>query len=90
MNVYATIPSRLVRISGEPNSSWGPASANDENTKELPFSFEITDDGNRNYLFVYHSTDNVYCADTWHETLEDAHACAEAMFGIRRREWSRK
>lgn len=85
---YATIARRVVRILGHPNSGWSPADLDDDNALELEFKFEITDDGNKNFLLVYQSLDGHYAADSWHETLEEALACAEGSFGITQSEWA--
>ncbi|MGM9485888.1 hypothetical protein [Ideonella sp. YS5] len=84
MKSYATIARRVVRILGHPNSGWSPADLDDDNALELEFQFEITDDGNKNFLLVYRSLDGRYAADSWHETLE---TCAEESFGITQSEW---
>jgi hypothetical protein len=87
---YATIASRRVRIAGYPHSGWSAAEPADPDSFELDFRFSVTDDGNANYILAYSSHDNRYAADTWHETLEDAFACAHEDFGIERTEWSTK
>ena len=87
MPTFASIPERPTRITGFPHSSWRAADADDPASKVLPFRFAITDDGNANFLLCYHSLDGVFCADTWHETLEEAFAVAQEAFGITRSEW---
>ena len=87
MGIYANIPERLTRIVGHPHSGWRGANAEDSSDKALPFYFVITDDGNENFLLVYHSLDKVFCADSWHETLDDAFAAANKGFGIAMSEW---
>ena len=87
MKSYATIARRAVRILGHPNSGWSPADLDDDNALELEFRFEITDDGNKNFLLVYQSLDGRYAADSWHETVEEALACAEESYGITPSEW---
>lgn len=89
MKSYANIPSRVIRILGHPNSGWSPADLDDDNALELAFRFEITSDGNKNFLLVYQSLDQRYAADSWHETVEEALACAEGLFGIAPSEWLR-
>jgi hypothetical protein len=84
---YATIARRVVRILGHPNSGWSPADLDDDNALELEFRFEITDDGNKNFLLVYQSLDGRYAADSWHETLGEALAGAEESYGITQSEW---
>jgi len=87
MKSYAVIGRRVVRILGHPNSGWSPADLDDDNALELEFRFEITDDGNKNFLLVYQSLDGRYAADSWHETAEDALASAEESYGIAQSEW---
>ncbi|WP_457390508.1 hypothetical protein [Roseateles sp. P5_E1] len=87
MKSYATIARRAVRILGHPNSGWSPADPDDDNALEIEFRFEITDDGNKNFLLVCHSLDGCYAADTWHETLEEAVACAQDSYDIAPSEW---
>lgn len=89
MKSFAAIARRAVRILGHPNSGWSPADLDDDNALELEFRFEITDDGNKNFLLVYQSLDGRYAADSWHETIEEALACAEESFGIAPSEWVR-
>ena len=87
MTTFASIPERATRIAGFPHSGWRAADADDPASKVLPFRFDITDDGNANFLLCYHSLDRVFYADTWHETLEEAFAAAQKAFGITRSEW---
>ncbi|HEV2973293.1 MAG TPA: hypothetical protein VGY55_25220 [Pirellulales bacterium] len=87
MKVFASIRDRPTRITGWPHSGWRGADPTDAEAKQLPFGFDITDDGAGNYLLVYYSSDRVYVADTWHETLAEAYASAEESFGVRRDEW---
>ena len=87
MKSYASIATRVVRILGHPNSGWSPADLDDDNALEIEFHFEITDDGNRGFLLVQQSLDRCYAADSWHETLEEALACAEDSYGITPAEW---
>jgi len=89
MKSYAILASRVIRILGHPNSGWSPADLDDDNALELAFRFEITSDGNKNFLLVYQSLDGRYAADSWHETEEEALACAEELFGIAPSEWVR-
>ena len=56
-------------------------------SKVSPFRFDITDGGAGNFLLVYYSIDRVYCADSWHETLEEAYAAAQECYGVARSEW---
>lgn len=87
MTTFASIPERPTRITGFPHGGWHAANATDPASNVLPFCFEITDDGSGNFLLCYHSLDRVFCADTWHETLEEAFAAAHEAFGIVRSEW---
>jgi hypothetical protein len=87
MRTFASIRDRPTWISGWPNSGWRGADAADASAKLLPFGFDITEDGAGHYLLVCFSTDGAYGADTWHETLIDAHESAERQFGIRSEEW---
>ena len=87
MKSYATIARRVVRILGHPNSGWSPADLDDDNALELEFRFEITDDGHKNFLLVCQSLDGRYAADSWHETLDEALACAADSYGITQSEW---
>jgi hypothetical protein len=89
MDFIASVSKRLVRIAGEPNSGWSAADPDDLNAAELEFNFFVTSDGGSNYLLVYRSVDARYSADTWHETIEDAMACANEAFGIEFDEWSK-
>jgi hypothetical protein len=88
MKSFATIASRMIRIIGHPNGGWSPAEPDDDTAVGLEFRFEITDDGNKNFLLVHQSLDGRYATDSWHETLEEAYAWAEASYGIERSEWS--
>ena len=85
---HATIARRRVRITGHPHSGWSAAEPNDPHFIELDFRFDITDDGKENYLLVYSSLDSQYAADSWHETIAEAVACARETFGIESAEWS--
>lgn len=85
---HATIVRRRVRIAGHPHSGWSAAEANDPEAIELDFRFDITDDGNGNYLLVYSSHDSKFAADSWHETLAEAAECANETFGVLPAEWS--
>jgi hypothetical protein len=87
MQSYASIARRVVRVLGHPNSGWSRADLDDDNALELEFRFEVTDDGNSNFLLVYQSVDGRYAADSWHETLEEALACAEEEYGVAESEW---
>jgi len=62
----------------------------DHEAVELEFTFSGTDDGSGTFLLVYESLDKRFAADSWHETIEGALACAEESFGILRKEWLRK
>ena len=86
MNTRATIHHRPTWIRGWPNSGWRFAEPTDAEAKQLPFNFEIKDDGAGHYLLVYSSADRVYSADSWHETLDEAYGLAEAL-GTRRVDW---
>ena len=88
MQVFASIRGRQTWITGWPHSGWRGADPNEPGAKSLPFSFDITDDGSGNYVLVSLSVDGVYKADSWHETLTEAFAAAEEIFGIHRSEWS--
>lgn len=87
MKSYATVARRVVRILEHPNSGWSPADPDDDNALEVEFRFEITDDGNKNFLLVYQSLDGRHAADAWHETVEAAMAGAEESFGVAPSEW---
>jgi hypothetical protein len=87
MAALLSIASRSVRIAGEPNSGWSAADPDDLNAIDVEFSFRITSDGNANFLLLYESSDKRYCADTWHETVEEAVAVAQASFGVEPDEW---
>jgi len=88
MKSFAVIPSRRTRIVGYPHSDWRPALPGEAGAIELDFKFEITDDGTGNFLFAYSSLDRSHAADSWHETLEEACACALESYGIERADWS--
>ena len=87
MSIYASIPERPTCITGWPHSGWRAGDADDPASKVLPFRFDITDDGAGNFLLAYHSLDRVYCADSWHETLEEAFAAAQECYGVAHSEW---
>lgn len=87
IRTHASIRDRPTRIKGWPHSGWGPADAADPAAKRLPFGFDITDDGAGGYIFESYSMDRIYWADTWHESLDDAYATAEEVYGIRREDW---
>jgi hypothetical protein len=59
----------------------------DADVSVLPFEFSITDDGARQFLLVYRSTDGSLCGDTRRETLDDVFEAAVQEFGILRKEW---
>ncbi|MDR7267987.1 hypothetical protein J2X20_000616 [Pelomonas saccharophila] len=63
------------------------AAGRDDNALELEFRFEVTDDGDKNFLLTYQSLDGRYAADSWHETLEEALASAEGAYGVAESEW---
>lgn len=88
MTTYASIAGRPTRITGWPHSGWRMADADGPAGKVLPFRFEITDDGGGHFLLISESLDGVFCADTWHESLEEAFAAARDCFGIGRSEWA--
>ena len=88
MTTFASIAERLIFIVGWPHSGWRAADPDDPDGKVLPFRLEITDDGGGHFLFIYESLDGVFCADTWHESLEEAFAAAQDNFGITRSEWT--
>jgi hypothetical protein len=87
MKTYATVARRVVRILEHPNSGWSPADPDDDNALDIEFRFEVTDDGRKNFLLVYQSLDGRYAADSWHETVDEAFACAEDAYGIALSEW---
>ncbi len=86
MRIPASIRHRPTWIIGWPQSGRRGAAASDPGAKLLPFRFEVRDDGAGGYLLIFKSTDGAYAADTWHETMEDAFASAEDVFGVRRDE----
>lgn len=89
MTTYASIHNRPLRVTGFQHSTgWRMAGDDDQNARELPFEFSITDDSAGSYLLISHSVDESVYADTWYETLEDAFAAAERQFGIARSEWT--
>jgi hypothetical protein len=85
--VFASIRDRPTWITGWPHSWWGSAEPSEPGARQLPFGFDITNDGAGSYLLVCFSADGAYAADTWHESLDDAYSAAEAIFGVRRSEW---
>lgn len=87
MQVFASIRDRPTWICGWPHSGWHGADASTPHAKQVPFGFDITDDGAGRFLFVSFSADGECCADTWHETLAEAYATAEEQFGVKRVEW---
>lgn len=87
MRTFTSIRDRPTWITGWPNSGWRGADPTDPSSKQLSFGFDITDDGAGHFLFVCFSSDGVYGADSWHETLADAIESARQQFGIRRQEW---
>jgi hypothetical protein len=88
VRIYASIRSRPVRIARFAHSGWRLADDDDENARELPFEFRITDDGAGEFLLVYRSIDGTLSADTSHTTLDAAFSSAERQFGISRKEWT--
>ncbi len=86
VQTFASIRGRPTWIVGWPHSGWRAADPSEGGAKQLPFNFDITDDGAGHFLLVYYSTDGVYSADTWHPTQDEARASAE-VFGIQRSEW---
>lgn len=86
MRTFASIRNRPTWIIGWPNC-WRGADASVPSAKLLSFGFDITDDGAGHYLLVCFSTDGAYGADTWHDTLSDAHESAEQQFRIRDEDW---
>ena len=85
---YATIADHVLHVTGEPSSGWQVAAEGEvSSSKGVSFTFSVQDDGNQNFLLVYSSIDGMYAADTWHETIEEAYACAHSEFGIQRSEW---
>ena len=89
MPIYAKIPSRNLLIAVHPGGGWSAADDGTPGSSEVEFRFEVTDDGGGNFLLVYSSIDGRFAADTWHETLDAALACAAEAFGIEPDEWSR-
>ena len=92
MRTFASIRDRPAWLTGRPRkgrtySPWGIGDASTPAARPMTFGFDITDDGQGRYILAFYSMDRVYCADTWHETLEDAYSSAEEDFGIRREEW---
>jgi hypothetical protein len=87
MAAIASVARRTVRIAGEPNSGWSAADPDDLNAIEVEFAFLIASDGNANYLLLYESSDKRYCADSWHETVDEAMFVAQQSFGIEPDEW---
>jgi hypothetical protein len=85
---YATVASHTLAIDGYPNSGWRSVGRDTPGARLIEFTFSIQDDGNGNYLLVYSSLDGVFAADTWHETLDEAVAMAEAELGVERGEWT--
>jgi len=89
LRIHASIHNRQTWIIGWPQGGWRGAAAFEPSARLLPFRFEVQDDGTGGYLLVYESMDGVYAADTWHETLIEAFAVAEDIFGVRLDEWER-
>lgn len=90
MQTFARIENRLVQIGGEQATGWLPnhsAPSLPTVRRDVVFTFTITDDGNKNYLLCYESTDGSRYGDTWHETLAEAMECALTDFGIAEDEW---
>ena len=63
--VFASIRNRPTWIRGRPQS-WSGAAPTDPGAKQLPFGFDITDDG-AGFVLVCFSADGLYGADTWHD-----------------------
>ena len=87
MRSFKTVRSRLVVIAGDPTRGWGPADPDDLSAVGVAFNFDITSDGNVNFLLVYSSVDGKYAADNWHETIDEAMSFASEIFGIEASEW---
>ncbi len=87
MKVFASIRNRPTWITGWPHSGWRGALPSERGAKELPFGFDITDDGGGNFLLVSFSDDGVYAADGWHPTLEEAYEAAKEQYQVNRSEW---
>ena len=86
---HASIHNRPTWIIGRPPGGWQGAAASDPLAQLLPFRFEVQGDETGGYLLILESTDGVYAADTWHETMAGAFGSAEDGFGVRPDEWER-
>jgi hypothetical protein len=87
LSTYATVLSHALTVEGHPHSGWTCAAPLTADSQQLEFTFSVQDDGGGNFLLVYSSLDGRFAADTWHETLADAFACAESEFGVKSTEW---
>ena len=87
MQVFASIRDRPTWIIGTQHTGWRGAKPSEPEAKQLPFGFDITDDGNADYLLLCFSMDGELYADTWHPSLDEAYLVAEEAYGVQRSEW---
>ncbi len=90
MRVFTKVEGRAIRIGGEQHTGWLPegfAKPVPPPLREVKMTFEITDDGEGNFLLCYHSEDQSVYGDTWHQSIEEAKKVAESSFGVRPSEW---
>lgn len=90
MAVHASIARRSLRITGSPNGGWATAQPDDPASRELPFRFAITDDGDGGFLLDFASLNGVFRADYHYSSLDDAFEGARECFDIRQEDWTRR
>ena len=89
MKIKKEILARPVQFGGEEHHGWLPAGA--PRPKPTPVEdvllnirIEATDGG---FILEWWDVDKKHMGDTWHQSIEDAVAQAEASFGIKPDEW---
>jgi len=90
MRVCCTVTFPPVHIGGDQHSGWLPADASTPlatPTREVRMRFEITDEGEGNFLLISESEDQSIYSDNWHETMEEAKSVAAESFGISQESW---
>jgi hypothetical protein len=89
MKATRKITGRPMQFGGEEHSGWLPANASPPLPTPVRHALVdlcIVDDGH-GFLLICESRNTDDSWDTWHETIEDAQAQAEAWLGIKPEEW---
>ena len=79
-----------VMFGGEEHSGWLPPGASTPrptDTSCAHIDFRIEEQDPENYLLVWSSRDTGHAGDTWHRSLTEAVAQAEASFGVSPDDW---